>query len=106
MHKFSAVKFTVPEVTGFPLLTEAHCSALARALRARPALYAELKERRTGSAFALDRAMQPGLDFPAARVGAVAGDAEAYAVFGELYKVRVGGCVYGEGGGRGACIVN
>ena len=92
MYKFSAVKFTVPEVTGFPLLTEAHSSALACALRAQPALYADLKERRTASAFSLDRAMQPGLDFPACRVGCVAGDVEAYFVFAELYKVRVWGC--------------
>jgi len=86
MHHFRQVKFTIPEVTGFPLLLEIHLSAAALSLKKKPALYSLHKDLITQSNFTFDRAIQCGIDFPSLAVGCIAGDEESYALFSEFYK--------------------
>lgn len=54
-----------------------------------PRLYARLRNRKTGSGFTLDKAIQTGVDNPGhpfiLTVGAVAGDEETYETFAELF---------------------
>lgn len=89
VYHFRSVKFTIPEMTGFPLLTELHLSAAAIALKKNPALYAQLKEAMTQSNFSFDRAIQPGIDYPSLPFGCCAGDEESYVLFKDFYKAAL-----------------
>lgn len=89
MHNYQRVKFTIPEVTGYPLLMERHLSAAALVLKSRPLLYSQHKDLITQSNFTLDRAIQCGIDVPSLHEGCIAGDEECYSLFKEFYKAVI-----------------
>lgn len=55
MCRFNQVQFALPEFSGFPVLTDAHLSAVSHVLRTEPAVYALLKDRRCRSGFSFDQ---------------------------------------------------
>jgi creatine kinase len=73
---------------GLPDLSR-HCSLLADVVREQPTVYARLKDRQTINGVTLERCIRPGLDIigdpSVPMVGVVAGDAESYEIFGELF---------------------
>lgn len=60
MCRFNQVQFALPEFSGFPVLTDAHSSAVSHVLRTEPAVYALLKDRRCLSGFSFDQVSRSG----------------------------------------------
>eukprot|EP00747_Dinoflagellata_sp_TGD_P029629 gnl/TRDRNA2_/TRDRNA2_134031_c0_seq1.p1 gnl/TRDRNA2_/TRDRNA2_134031_c0~~gnl/TRDRNA2_/TRDRNA2_134031_c0_seq1.p1 ORF type:complete len:582 (-),score=90.82 gnl/TRDRNA2_/TRDRNA2_134031_c0_seq1:46-1791(-) len=94
---FSPDEPAAAEESGFPYeqcpaqmpnLSEHH-SLAAGVLRGNPALYQQLRTRRTSCGVTFARCIKPGMDIvghPLVQtIGAVAGDAECYTVFKELF---------------------
>lgn len=85
MCRYNEVQFELPEFSGFPVITDAHTSAVSAVLRSEPAVYALLKDRRCKSGFSFDQATQWAIDTPGTPTGCVAGDGESFRMFSELY---------------------
>ena len=74
---------------------EAHNSFFSEAIKANPALYASLKDKKTSSGVTLGHCIKTGIDNPGhphiKTVGMVAGDEESYTLFKDLFDPVISG---------------
>ncbi|CAK4079328.1 unnamed protein product [Aphanomyces euteiches] len=78
-----------PKYNNYPVLTPKHKSLMAQHIT--PEIYNKLASRQTSLGYALDQAIQTGIDTPHLGVGIVAGDEESYVTFKELFDPIIEG---------------
>lgn len=84
--------FSEEYVIDTPPVMLKHTNAMAETLNADPALWTELKDRRTTNGVTLIKVIKPGVDLPDSKVGLVAGDEDSYEEFKELFDPVIEKC--------------
>lgn len=88
-QKITSAQDTDATLTGYPDLSPAHKSLMAKHLSRE--IFSSLKEAKTSSGYTLERAIQTGVDNPHLGVGVTAGDEESYTTFKALFDPVIEG---------------